>query len=224
MGTRRKVLFTVAAIALPATSVLVFGTPALFAGATTPAFPVTCKVDADFTFTPPLTKTGTHTTNRAATTTVAITNGKLTGCLSGASAGAPTKGTFAATIDLPATSIGRIAGVKTYATGYCPAFTQTSTLKAVRKLAFAVLWTKGEAGESVFTTKRVISATNSEIPPEYGWVLSAKEGLGSYAEKSLNQFDLYFDGTDSAAMQTGCSASQTVSSATLDSTNSVGTL
>ena len=103
-----------------------------------------------------------------------------------------------------------------------PAFTQTSTLKAVRKLAFEVTWTKGEAGDSVFTTKQVTSATNSDI--EYGWILSAKEGLGSYAEKSLNQFDLYFDATDSAALQSGCSASQTVSSATFDSTNSVGTL
>ena len=224
MGTRRKVLFTVAAIALPATSALVFGTPALFAGATTPAFPVTCKVGADITFTPALTKTGTHTTNRAAATTVAITSGKLSGCLSGASAGAPNKGTFSATISLPATSIGRIGGVKTYATGYCPAFTQASTLKAVRKLAFVVAWTKGEAGESVFTTKQVISATNNELPPEYGWILSGKEGLGSYAQRSLNQFDLYFDGTDSAALQTGCSASQTVGSATFDSSNSVGTL
>ena len=173
-------------------------------------------------FTPPLTKAGTHTTDRAATTTVAITSGKLSGCLSGASAGAPTKGTFSATIDLPATSIGRIGGVKTYATGYCPAFAQTSTLKAVRKLVFEVLWTKGEAGDSVFTTKQVTSATNSDI--DYGWILSAKEGLGSYAEKSLNQFDLYFDATDSAALQSGCSALQTVSSATFDSSNSVGTL
>lgn len=224
MLTRRRVLFTIAAIALPATSVLVFGSPAIFAGATTPVFPVTCKVFADITFTPALTKAGTHTTNPAAATTVAITSGKLSGCLSGAPAGAPTKGTFSATIDLPATSLGKISGVKTYATGYCPAFTQTSTLKAVRNLAFMVAWTKGEAGVSNFATKHVAAQVTSTTPQEYGWVLSAKEGLGSYAEKALNQFVLYFDSTDSPALQSGCSASQTVSTATFDDSNSVGTL
>ncbi len=222
MLARRRVLLTVAALAIPATSIFVLGEPAIFAGASAPTYPVTCKVGGDITFTPPLTKTGTDTTNRAAFTTMSISSGKLSGCLSGAFEGAPTKGTFTATIHLPATSVGRVGGVKTYATGYCPAFIEPSTVKALKGLSFEVVWTKGEEGESTFTTKQGTSSSNSAL--EYGWVLSAKEGLGSYAEKSLNQFVLFFDATTSAAVKSGCSASQTVSTASLDSSNSVGSL
>ena len=52
------------ALALPLTGLRCSGTPAIFAGASAPAFPVACKITATSTFSPALTKTGTHTTSR----------------------------------------------------------------------------------------------------------------------------------------------------------------
>ena len=225
MRGRRKVLWAVAVLAVPVTSFTVFGTPSIFAGAAAPTFPVACKVTADLTFTPPLTEGGTHTTNRSAVTTITLSSGKLTGCLSGASSGAPSKGvltTVSAAMDVPATSLGRIGGVKTYATGYCPAFkpTDTTTLKALRGLALKVTWTGGEAGFSDFTVSSA-TAIASNANRELGWVLQGKEGVGTYAEKSVNQMTLYFDATSSAAMDAGCSSAQVVSSGSWDQSNSV---
>jgi hypothetical protein len=219
MSTGRRILIAVAALAVPTTSVVLFGTPAMFAGASAPEFPVACKLTATVTFNPPLTQTGTHTTDRSAVTTMTISAGHLSGCLSSAPAGAPGHGTLTdMTVNLPATSIGRIGGVKTYATGYCPSFSGPSTLKALRGSVFNISWTGGEVGSSAFTTKKATTATNSDS--EFGFTLAAKQGVGSYSEKSLNQITAFFDAADSPALASGCSAAQTVSVATFDASNS----
>lgn len=80
----------------------------------------------------------------------------------------------------------------------------------------------GISGTSVFTSKSTGWAVNTDS--EVGFNFLAKAGTGLYAEKSLNQITAYFDPTDSAAIATGCSTDQTVSSATFDDNNSVGIL
>lgn len=226
MRTRRKILMGVAALALPATSVLVFGGPTIFAGASsTPAFPVACKITATVTFAPPLTMTGTVTSNKHAVTTMTVTAGTWSGCLSAAMPTAPTKGTPSdQTISLPATKL----GTKSYAIGYCSLFSainSVKTLKVFKGLIFNVAWTKGAGGSTIFTTSKAATTTNADTPlPELGLVFSGTQAQGSYPEKSLNQITEFFDGTDSAALQSGCAASQTVTTATFDVTNSVGIL
>jgi hypothetical protein len=224
MRIRPRILLGVAAVALPLTSFVVISTPSLFAGAAAPVFPVACKTAGTVTFSPALTLTGTQTTNSAAVTTVTITSGKMTACLSGATVGAPGHGDYATTsFNIPATSLGRIDGVKTYATGYCPTFFTAPTLKDLRGMVFNITWTGGEGGTSLFTVKKAALATNNAS--EVGFNLSAKStGLGSYAEKSINQITAFIDATDSAAIMGGCSASQTVSTATFDQSNSVAIL
>ncbi|MGD0380436.1 MAG: hypothetical protein ABSC30_10680 [Acidimicrobiales bacterium] len=227
MKTRRRILLGAVALAAPITGFALLGTPGILAGASSPSFPVVCKVTAtgDVTFTPALTKTGTLTTDRGAVTQTVISGGRFNGCLSAAPAGAPGHGDLPATItiDTPATSLGRVNGARTYATGYCPDY-DAATLKALKGLTFTVTWTGGENGSSVFTTTKATLATSTGPPGEVGFTLSAKEGLGSYAEKQLNQITVFFDGTDSAALETGCTADQTVGSATLDQSNSVAIL
>jgi len=226
MRIRRKILIGVATFALPATSLLVVGGPAILAGASsTPTFPVICKIAGQVTFTPPLTMTGTITSNKNAVTTMTVTPGDWSGCLSAASATAPTKGTpLAQTINLPATKL----GTKRYAIGYCSLFNAANvvkTLKAFKLLTFAVTWTKGAGGSTIFTTLKAATTTNADKPlPELGLVFSGKQAQGSYPEKSLNEITEFFDGTTSTALQTGCALNQTVSTATFDVTNSVGIL
>ncbi len=219
MSARRRILSGVAALALPVTAFAVFGAPAIFAGAAAPAFPVACKITATVGFSPALTKTGTHTTSAAASTTVTISSGRLAACLSAAPAGGPSHGTFPTlTIKIPATKL----GPRSYATGYCPAFIEPATLKALKGLKVGVTWSGGEKGASTFTVKKATAATNTT--PEIGFSLSGKEVIGSYAEKPLNQITVFIDQTDSSALDTGCAANQTVSSATFDNSNSVAIL
>ena len=52
----------------------------------------------------------------------------------------------------------------------------------------------------------------------------AKRCSGSYAEKALNQITVFVDKADSASLRHGCSADQTVTSATFDNSNSVAIL
>jgi hypothetical protein len=222
MHARRRILFGVVALALPVTGFAVFGTPSMFAGASSPTFPVACKTDATLTISPPLTQGGTHTTNPAAATTVTVTGGHLGVCLSAASPGAPGHGVFPTfSYSIPATKLGKINGVKTYATGYCPTFA-SSSLKALKGLKLAITWTGGAGGASDFTAKKVTPATNTDL--EVGFTLSGKEGLGSYAEKSLNQITWFIDATNSPILNSGCAGAQTVSSATFDNANSVAIL
>ncbi len=224
MLTRRRVLFGVVALALPVTGFAVFGTPAMFAGASAPAFPVACKITANLTITPPLTQTGTHTTNRAAVTTVAITGWSLKSCLTAAPSEAPNKGDLPATgitYTIPAAKLGRINGVNTYATGYCPTFV-TSSLKAMKGLKFDITWAPANLGASDFTTTKVTPATN--VDTEVGFALDGKEVFGSYPEKSLNQITLFIDKPDSIILNSGCSGAQTVSTPTFDNANSVAIL
>jgi hypothetical protein len=226
MRTRRKILLGVATFALPATSFLVFGGPTIFAGASsTPAFPVACKITATVMFNPPLTMAGTITSDKHAVTTMTVTADTWSGCLSAAAPTAPTKGDAAnQTISLPATKL----GTKRYAIGYCSLFSainSVKTLKVFKGLLFAVTWTKGAGGFTNFTTSKATTTTNADTPlPELGLVFSGKQAQGSYPEKSLNQITEFFDGTSSSALLTGCAASQTVSTATFDVTNSVGIL
>jgi hypothetical protein len=99
----------------------------MFAGASAPAFPVACKITATVAFAPGLTQAGTHTTNPAAVTTVTVSAGHLATCLSAAPTEAPGHGTLPTiTFKIPATKL----APRSYATGYCPAFAGTSTLKA----------------------------------------------------------------------------------------------
>ncbi len=219
MSARRKILFGVAAFALPVTGFAVLGTPAIFAGASAPAFPVACKITADLAFSPALTKAGTHTTSAAAATTVTISSGRLAACLSAAPAGGPSHGTLPTlTVKIPATKL----GPRSYATGYCPGFISAATLKALKGLKLDVAWTGGEKLTSDFTVTKAAAATNTT--PEIGFTLSGKEVAGSYAEKALNQITVFVDQADWAALDTGCSANQTVSSATFDNGNSVAIL
>ena len=156
-----------------------------------------CKITGDAAFTPPLTQTGTVGSNKDAVTTMAVTAGHLQGCLSAASATAPGHGTpLDQTIRIAATTVGS----RRYATGYCPMFTATNvakTLKAFKDLTFDISWTGGAGGTSVFTATKVSTTTNSN--GELGLVFSGKQGVGSYAEKSLNEITEYFDATDSTA-------------------------
>jgi hypothetical protein len=227
MQTRRRILLGAVALAVPVTGFALLGTPSIFAGASSPSFPVVCKATAtgDVAFNPPLTEGGTLTTDRGAVTQTVISGGHLQGCLSAAPAGAPGHGDLPATItiDTPATSLGRVNGARTYATGYCPAY-DAATVKALKRLSFTVTWTGGENGSSVFTTTKAALATSTGPPAEVGFTLSAREGAGSYAEKQLNQITVFFDSTDSTALETGCSADQTVSSASIDLSNSVAIL
>jgi hypothetical protein len=226
MRTRRKILIGVATFALPVTSLLVVGGPDIFAGASlTPSFPVACKITATVTFNPPLTMAGTITTDKNAKTTMTVSADTWNGCLSAALPTAPTKGVpLDQTIPLPATKL----GTKRYAVGYCSLFSAANavkTLSAFKMLLFDVAWTKGAGGSTIFTTSKAATTTNADTPlPELGLVFSGKQSQGSYPEKSLNQITEFFDGTTSAALQTGCAASQTVSTATFDATNSVGIL
>jgi hypothetical protein len=229
MRTRRKILIGVATFALPATSFVVLGGPNILAGASlTPSFPVACKITATVTFTPSLTMTGTITANKNAVTTMAVTAATWNGCLSAAPATAPTKGIpLDQTINLPATKV----GTKKYAIGYCGLFSAVNlakTLKAFKTpkpLSFGVAWSPGVRGSTIFTMSKVAITTNSDTPlPELGLVFSGKQSQGSYPEKALNQITEFFDGTDSHALQTGCSLNQTVGTATFDPSNSVGIL
>jgi hypothetical protein len=219
MKTRRRILFGVVALALPVTGFAIFGTPTMFAGASAPAFPVACKITATVTFSPALTQTGTHTTNPAAVTTVTVSGGHLAACLSAAPTEAPGHGTLPTiSFKIPAHKL----APRSYATGYCPASTGSSTFKALKGLKLNVAWTGGAGGVSDFTTTKATLATNKD--PEVGFVLSGKEVFGSYAEKSLNQITVFIDDADSAILNTGCSGAQTVSSATFDNSNSVAIL
>jgi hypothetical protein len=223
MRTRTTVLIAAAALALPLVGLTALEAPTMFAGAAAPQYPVACKVAGDVAFNPPLTQSGTTGTSSSAVTTMTITSGKLTGCLSAAQAGAPDHGTLPTmTINIPATSLGRVHGVKTYATGYCPSFLGKDTLKALRGTVFDVTWKDGEGGTSVFTTKQVTTANNTSS--EVGFTFSGKEGSGSYAESSLNEITVFFDATDSTALTEDCSGSQSVSAPTFDASNSVGIL
>jgi hypothetical protein len=225
MGSRAKILLGIVLGTPLVTTALLAATTPIFAGATAPQFPVVCKVNGTLTFNPPLTQTGTDTTSRSAVTTVTLTGGKLNGCLSSAPATAPGHGDLPTlTVNVPATSLGRVNGVRTFATGFCPAFTFATApdLKPYRSLVFTVTWTGGAAGSSVFVTKSVTRALN--IDSEIGLNFSGKEALGSYAEKALNQITLFVDATDSAALQSGCSSGQTVTTATIDPANSVAVM
>jgi len=222
MLTRRKVLFGVVALALPVTGFAVFGTPAMFAGATAPTFPVACKITATLTFSPALTAAGTHSTTSSAVTTVTLSSGRLAACLSAAPSEAPGHGDFPTTIiRFPATKL----GTHSYATGYCPAFDGSPTsksLKPFKGVALPVTWTGGAAGTSNFIVTKATAATNSDS--EVGFVLAGKEVFGSYAEKALNQITVFIDKADSAILRSSCSGAQTVASATFDNANSVAIL
>jgi hypothetical protein len=221
MQTRRRILFGVVALAVPVTGFAVFGTPAMFAGASAPAFPVACKITATVAFSPALTAAGTHTTSATAVTTVTISSGHLAACLSAAPSEAPGHGDFPTTvIKFPATKLGR----RSYATGYCPAFdgTSTSTLKAFKGVKLPITWTQGAGGTSSFIVTKATSATNKDS--EVGFVLAGKEVIGSYAEKSLNQITVFVDSADSAILRSSCAGAQTVSSVTFDNSNSVAIL
>ena len=166
--------------------------------------------------------TGTIGTNKNAVTTMTITAGHWSPCLSAASSTAPGHGIpLDQTVSLPATNLGS----RRYATGYCPLFNATNsakTLKAFKGLTFNITWTGGAGGTSVFTTSKATTMTN--VDGELGLVFSGKQALGSYSEKSLNQITEFIDATDSAALLTGCASSQTASTATFDVANSVGIL
>jgi hypothetical protein len=218
----------IAAIVLPVTSLAILTSTGTFAGAAAPEYPVVCKLAATVTFSPSLTKSGTDTTDRSAVTTMTISSGKFSGCLSAAPIGAAGHGTLPTTVvTIPATNIGKVDGVKTYATGYCPTFSGSApgstSLKDTKHVVFDITWAGGGvSGTSVFTTKSTGWAVNTDS--EVGFNFLAKAGTGLYAESSLDQITAYFDPTDSSAIATGCSSDQTVSSATFDDNNSVGIL
>jgi hypothetical protein len=221
MKTRRRMLLGVLALALPLTGLAVMETPSIFAGASVPAFPVACKIGATVAFSPALTAAGTHTTSAAAVTTVTVSLGKLTGCLSAAPIEAPTRGDLPTlVVKFPATKL----GPRSYVTGYCPAFngTSTKTLKAFKGLTLPVTWSPAMLGSSRFVVTKATPATNSDS--EVGFALAGKEVFGSYAQKTLNQITVFIDKADSVTLRASCAGAQTVSSVTFDNSNSVAIL
>jgi len=224
MNNKVKVLLGALAIALPTASVAVITAPTMGAGAASPAFPVACKMSASVTFSPPLTKAGTVTTNKAAVQTTTISGGTLSNCESAASAGAPTSGSVGTlVIHSPATKGSKVNKVQQYLVGYCPGFASTATFKSLKNLASTVNWTGGEGGSSTFTVKTPAAAVNDV--GEVGFAFGGKAVLGSYSEKPLNQITAYLAPTSADnALATGCSSNQTVSSVTVDSATSVAIL
>ena len=224
MRTRTSLVIAASAAVVSIGSIALLGGSPRTAGASQPEFPVVCKVVGNVTFSPMLSKTGTHTTNAGAVTTMTITGGRFNGCLSAAPSGAPNHGSLPnpLVIKFPATSLGRINGVRTYATGYCPSF-MTTAPKALRHQVFDVAWSGGGVtGTSVFTTTKVTTATNTS--GDVGFTFNGREVTGLFPEKPLNQITAFFDATDSAALATGCASNQTVSTPTFDGSNSVAIL
>ncbi len=224
MNNKLKVLIGALAIALPTASVAAITAPTIDAGAAAPAYPVVCKMGASVTFSPPLTKTGTVTTNKAAVETTTISGGTLSNCESAASAGAPTSGTVSTlVIQSPATKGSKVGKVQQYLVGYCPGFASTATFKSLKNLAITVQWNGGEGGSSTFTVKSPAAAINEA--GEVGFAFGGKAVVGSYSEKPLNQITAYLAPTSAdTALATGCSANQSVSSVTVDSASSVAIL
>ena len=219
MRSRTSVVVAASAAAVAIASIVFVGAPSWIAGAGVPEFPVVCKVAGNVTFNPPLTQTGTPTTNKAAVTTMTITSGDFRTCVSAAPSGPPTHGTLPTiTVSVPAAKLS--AGH--YATGYCPTF-MTDALKPMRHLQFIPTWSGGGiGGTSTFTSKKVFPATTTSKDVGFTFVGSQVSGL--YPERSLNQVTLYFDGTDSLALGAGCSSAQTVAAPTLDASAGVAIL
>ena len=223
MKRKIGVLIGAVVVAVPATIVATLTVPPMLAGAATPSYPVVCTMSATVSFSPPLTKAGTDTTNKAAVTTTTISNGRLSNCESAASAGAPTSGTIPTlTITTAAAKGSKVDKVQHYTIGSCPDFASTTTLKSLKHLTITVSWSGGEGGTSTFVNKSAAAAVNSF--GEVGFAFSSKAGPGSYSEKALDQITAYIDAADSTALATGCSANQTVSSVTIDPTHSVAIL
>jgi hypothetical protein len=220
MRGRKTMLLGALAVALPITSLAVFSESNLMASGAAPVFPVACKLAGTVSFSPALTKTGTVTTSASAVTTMTISSGHLSACLSSGPLGPPNHGDLPASmnVSMRATRLGH----GKYATGYCPAFLQSKTLKELKGLAFEITWGPTTFGASVLTAKDVTTASNTEPgSPEEGLNFVAKEGSGAFAEKSLNQITMFFDTADDTALTTGCSGGQTITSLTIDSTDSV---
>jgi hypothetical protein len=224
MNNKLKVLLGALAIAVPTASVVAITSPTLIAGAAAPAYPVVCKMSATVTFSPPLTKSGTVTTNKAAVETTTISGGTLSSCESAAPAGAPTSGTVATTvIKSPATKGSKVNKVQQYLVGYCPGFASTATFKSLKNLAISVNWSGGEGGSSAFTVKSPAAAVNNV--GEVGFAFGGKAVVGSYSEKPLNQITAYLSPTSAdTALATGCSSNQTVTTVSVDPTYSVAIL
>ena len=227
MKLRRTIVRGAVAFAflVPAAFVAALEGPSLLAFAAAPSFPVACNLSATVTFNPPLTPTGVQSGNSAAKETTTITGGTLSNCLSSDPAGAPTGGTVPTlTITTPATKlIGvKVNKVQQYATGYCPGFASSTTLKALKGLAITVNWTGGAGGSSTFTVHSPGAAVNQA--GEVGFAFLGKQGTGSYSERALNQVTAFIDPTDSNALGSGCSGNQTVATATIDGTTSTAIL
>lgn len=195
------------------------------AGASGASFPVMCNLSATVNFSPPLTQGGVQNGNSAAVETTTITGGTLSHCLSSDSLGAPTGGTFpTVTITTPATKlIGvKVNKVQQYATGYCPSFSSPTTVKSLKGMVMNVTWTGGAGGTSTFTVKSPALGLNSS--GEAGFILSGKQGPGSYSQKALNQVTAFLDTPDSIVIANGCPGGASVSSASIDGTTSTAIL
>ena len=214
------------AVLLPVGLIAALEGPNLTAGAAPPpSFPVACNLSGTVNFSPPLTLAGVVSGNSGAVTTTTITGGTLSNCLSAASAGAPSSGTIPTlTITTPATKLVglKVNKVQQYATGYCPAFAGTATLKSLKGLSITANWTGGAGGTSTFTVSSPSPAIN--FFAEVGFNFLGKMGTGSYAQKALNEVTAFLDPTSSEALGSGCSGHQTVTSAIVDPVHSVAVL
>ena len=118
MLTRRRILFGVVALALPVTGFAVFGTPAMFAGAVAPAFPVACKITATVDLHPRLDqgrhphhqRVGGHHGHHLVGSPGRLPLGRAEPKRPATALSRPL------TVKFPATKL----GPRTYATGYCP--------------------------------------------------------------------------------------------------------
>lgn len=199
----------VAIAAIPVAGITALVEPMLGADAAVVAYPVMCNLSATVGFSPAMTPTGTDTTNKAAVTTTTISNASLQGCLSSDPHGAPSSGTVAGTVSVrtPGTKTTKVGPTQHYATGYCPAFTSTDTLKSLKGLTLVVAWTGGAGGTSTFVVTKAFPAIN--LHGEIGFVLQAKQGPGAYSQKLINQITAYLDATDSLVLATGCKTGYT---------------
>jgi hypothetical protein len=199
----RKTVFVAAAMAigLPAGLTMALTVPPLAASGAAVVDPVMCNVSGTATFSPPLTNSGTNT-GKGSVETVTLQQFTESNCLSGSASGAPSSGSIGDTvIKVPATKVG--AGkTAQYLTGYCPGFSSTASLKALKKISITTSWNGGEGGTTGIVTKKASEAFNSA--GEGGFSIVAKYSSGSYPMKVV-QLIVYLTTSETVTLAGGCS-------------------
>lgn len=174
-----------------------------------------CNVSGTAVFSPPLTNSGVNT-GKGSVETVTLQGFTESNCLSGSASGAPTSGSIGSTaIKVPATKIG--AGkTAQYLTGYCPGFSSTASLKALKNIPITTNWSGGEGASTQIVTKKATEAFNNT--GEGGFSIVAKYSTGSYAMKVV-QLIVYLTTDETVTLAGGCIGTS-VSSISFDGSTS----